>query len=196
MKKKIALLMATIMLFGVTVGATLAWLTADADVVTNTFTYGEITIKLDEEKVDKYGVTVNSGRTDENLYKLVPNHTYTKDPTVYVQNGSEKCWVFAEVTVTDTVKGLINDLVIHSNWRPLDGVTGVYYYYEPVDRSTAEGDEYFALEPVFSTFTVKPNVDVKTVTADDAITIDAYAVQWDSFDTALAAWNATYGAGA
>ena len=38
MKKKIALLMSAVMLFGVVVGGTIAWLTDETPVVTNTFT--------------------------------------------------------------------------------------------------------------------------------------------------------------
>mgnify|MGYP003298997866 CR=1 FL=1 len=35
---------------------TLAWITAQSTVVTNTFTYGQIEITLDEAKVTEYGV--------------------------------------------------------------------------------------------------------------------------------------------
>lgn len=192
-KKSIALLMAVVMLFGVTMGATIAWLTAETEVVTNTFTYGDIELKLDEEVVDKYGVDANTAtanRTDSNIYKLIPGHTYTKDPTVYVKNGSEKCWVFAKVTVTENVENVIEALPIDAvHWLPLEGVDDVYYYYEPVDVSGVTTEGFTALEPVFETFTVKTDAVVDRVTTNDSIIIDAYAVQWDGFATAKAAFT-------
>ena len=51
-KKTIALLMVVVMLFGVTVGGTIAWLTASTSKVENTFTVGNINIQLDETNVD------------------------------------------------------------------------------------------------------------------------------------------------
>jgi len=199
MKKKIAFLLAAVMLFGATVGATIAWLQAETDQVRNTFTYGKIAIELDEAEVDEYGVpnASSDSRVDSNEYKLVPGHTYTKDPTVYVKNGSEKCWVFAKVAVSEEVAKVIESLVINDEWKALGAeYPGVYYYEAPVDRSTVTGDDYFEIDPaVFDSFTVKDGADVSKVTAEDAITIDAYAVQYDNFETsAVDAWTATFGA--
>lgn len=198
MKKKIAFLLAAVMLFGATVGATIAWLQAETDQVRNTFTYGKIAIELDEAEVDEYGVpnASSDSRVDSNEYKLVPGHTYTKDPTVYVKNGSEKCWVFAKVAVSEEVANVIEELVINKEWIALgDEYPGVYYYQGPVDVSEEDGDDYFEIDPaVFDSFTVKDDADVSKVTAEDAITIDAYAVQYDNFETAAVdAWTATFG---
>ena len=53
MKKKIiTLAIATVMLITVTVGATIAWLTAESKEVTNTFTVGNIKILLNEADVN------------------------------------------------------------------------------------------------------------------------------------------------
>ena len=54
-KKTIALLLVMMMVFGITVGGTIAYLT-DSEKVVNTFTVGNVQIKLDEAKVDLYGV--------------------------------------------------------------------------------------------------------------------------------------------
>ena len=38
------------------VGVTVAWLTSTTETVTNTFSYGNVKITLDEAKVTEYGV--------------------------------------------------------------------------------------------------------------------------------------------
>lgn len=77
---------------------TLAYLTS-RDEVNNTFTIGQVQIKLDEAKVTPDGVPVaNADRVKANEYKLIPGHTYTKDPTVTVLNGSEESYVRMKVT--------------------------------------------------------------------------------------------------
>ena len=52
MKKKIALLMACVMAFGIAVGGTLAWLTDTTGEVKNTFTDSDINITLTETDTD------------------------------------------------------------------------------------------------------------------------------------------------
>lgn len=122
MKKKIiTLAIATVMLITVTVGATIAWLTAESGEVTNTFTVGNIKILLNEADVNiepedssdsstsiEYNEFVNNnskvsgytdaGRVPGNTYKLIPGSTYFKDPKVTILEGSEKCYVFVKVT--------------------------------------------------------------------------------------------------
>ena len=115
-KKTIALALVLVMVFGATLGGTFAYLTS-TDTVTNTFTVGNVQIKLDEAKVNLYGEPVNTagqtkaeylaeGNTEDgwvparangNEYKLLPGHTYTKDPTIYVDANSEDAWLFVKV---------------------------------------------------------------------------------------------------
>lgn len=77
---------------------TMAYLTSD-DKVENTFTVGSVKIKLDEAKVDAAGKAVTPAeRVQMNTYKLMPGHTYTKDPTVTVEKGSESSYVRMKVT--------------------------------------------------------------------------------------------------
>ena len=97
-KRTLALILALVLVFGAAVGGTIAYLT-DTDTVTNTFTVGKVDITLDEAKVTEYGVidsTANT-RVTENTYKLIPGHTYTKDPTIHVDADSEKCWLFVKI---------------------------------------------------------------------------------------------------
>ena len=121
-KKTIALLLVLVMIFGISVGGTIAYLT-DKEAVTNTFTVGNVKIKLTETAVNEAGVPVNAdGVTKEdykgnepweaavieandsppvgNKYKLIPGMSYTKDPAVTLLEGSEKSYVRMRVTVT------------------------------------------------------------------------------------------------
>lgn len=97
---------------------TLAYLTSE-DTVTNTFTIGDVAILLDEALVNEYGETVdaegnavslaNASRVEGNEYKLIPSHTYVKDPTVTVLADSEKSYIRLLVTITDA-RDLVNTL--------------------------------------------------------------------------------------
>lgn len=80
----------------------MAYLTS-TDEVKNTFTVGQVKIKLDEAKVDENGKALTrekAERVKANSYKLMPGHTYTKDSTVTVKKVSESSYVRMLVTVT------------------------------------------------------------------------------------------------
>lgn len=98
-KKIVALLLCAVLLVGATIAGTVAYLTS-SDSVENTFTVGNVAITMVETKVDEYGVALtgeNAGTTDKNTYKLIPGHTYTKDPTVTVGDTSENCFIFVKI---------------------------------------------------------------------------------------------------
>ena len=97
-KKAMLMTLCAIILVVATVFGTMAYLTS-TDTVTNTFTVGNVKITLDEAKVDTDGSTVEgAARVKTNEYKLMPGHTYTKDPTVTVVDGSEESYVRMKVT--------------------------------------------------------------------------------------------------
>ena len=97
-----ALLMAccAVLLVFASVIGTLAYLTDTTDKVTNTFTVGNVEIKLTEANVDTDGNATN-GRNETGMtdVKLIPGRTIDKDPTVSVKKGSENCYVRMLVTV-------------------------------------------------------------------------------------------------
>lgn len=97
--KKIALIaVCAMLLVCVTIGATVAYLTS-TDEVTNTFAVGKVKITLDEAKVTTDGKPVEGAdRVKANEYKLMPGHTYTKDPTVTVLKDSDEAYVRLKVT--------------------------------------------------------------------------------------------------
>lgn len=107
MKKKIlAICLVTIVAVMAITGASLAYLT-DKEAQTNTFTSGNVDIKLDEAKVvldnDGYISETLEERTedDQDYGKLFPGQVITKDPTI-TNIGSEKAYVAAKITVTAT----------------------------------------------------------------------------------------------
>lgn len=97
--KALLLSLCAVLLVAATVFTTVAYLTSK-DAVKNTFTIGKVNIKLDEANVGEGGnVIEGADRVKENSYKLLPGHTYTKDPTVTVLKGSEEAYVRMKVTM-------------------------------------------------------------------------------------------------
>ena len=187
MKKKIVSVCLVVCLLATAIiGTTLAYFTDETEVVNNTFTTGNVTIDLDEAKVDEYGVKVEPAeRVIANSYKLVPSATYTKDPTVHVAKGSEPCYVY--VRISNSIAELIAPLAIEDGLTPMDG--GDYYWNEVVDARENAVDL-----TVFESFTVNKDAVLTGVTAEDAITVQAFAVQTSGdFADAQAAWDAVYG---
>lgn len=200
-KKALLLALCAVLLVVSTVFATMAYLTAQTDVVRNTFTVGKVSIVLNEAPVTPYGeVKEGEDRVIKNTYKLIPGHEYVKDPTVYVDAASERCYVFVEVVnnISDiedlTAKGgSISGQMSKLGWVQIQG-TKIWYYNAAVDPSV---DTDLELE-VFETFTLKGDADISSYDSDtnpdSFISIKAYAVQADGFKDAEAAWNATFGA--
>ena len=192
----------------VTVGATVAYLTS-TDTVTNTFTVGKVAITLDEAKVNNAGEPIDDDgnvvdvsaakRVTANSYKLMPGHTYTKDPIVHVDSASENCWLFVKVEngiadIEDSTNTIAAQLAA-KGWTAVDGATNVYAY-----KSTVAGG---ANVPVFESFKIDQSVigGNKPVDyvgenkylgdyTDKKIVVTAYAIQADGFDDAAAAWTA------
>jgi len=83
----------------VSVLGTAAYLT-DRSTVTNTFTVGNVDIKVDEAVTTNGVATDPDNRTEVgNQYHLVPGESYDKDPTMTVIKGSEPSYVRMLVTV-------------------------------------------------------------------------------------------------
>ena len=99
--KALLLTLCAVLLVAASVLGTMAYLTS-TDKVENTFTVGNVKITLDEAKVTEDGKPVEGAkRVQENEYKLMPGHTYTKDPTIHVDAASEDCFIRAKVTLTN-----------------------------------------------------------------------------------------------
>lgn len=181
MKKKIttivALILCAVLLVAGSVAATLAYLTSQTAVVTNTFTVGNIAITLDEAKVNPDGTVVpDAARVTGNQYKLIPNQTYTKDPTVHVASGSEDSYLYvvvkngiSNVLVAGGEKSIAAQMTAN-DWTLVDGYTDLYKY-----NTTVNGETENVV--VFGSFTVA-DVDNDTLAAvNGQITIQAFAIQ-------------------
>ena len=129
MKKKIALLMACVMAFGVAVGGTLAWLTDDTAPVVNTFTDSDINITLTETDTDP------DTDGEQHDYQMIPGHTITKDPKVTVVDGSEDCWLFVKVTESTSP-----DLDAYISYAIADGWTTYKLENESITEVTNVAD--------------------------------------------------------
>ena len=95
--KALLMTLCAVLLVAASVLGTMAYLTS-TDEVENTFTVGNVKITLDEAKVNADGTVNGNERVKGNEYKLMPGHTYTKDPTVTVKKPSVDSYVRMKVT--------------------------------------------------------------------------------------------------
>lgn len=210
-KKTLALLLALVLVFGAAVGGTIAYLT-DNDTVTNTFTVGKVEITLDEAKVNEYGVVdQNAARVKANSYRLIPGHTYAKDPTVTVLEGSEESYVKMTVTFSNASE---LDAIFAPNGANLTNIfngydstnwiakgntedtvknTRTYEFWYKDTVAASAGD--VKLDALFDSITVPNEITKEQLETikDMTITVNAYAIQADGFTAAADAW-ANFGA--
>lgn len=182
--KALALALCAVLLVVTTVFVTMAFLTSK-DSVKNTFTVGKVTITLDEADVKNDGTYESNkeARVDTNEYKLIPGHTYIKDPTIHVADDSEECWLFVKVenglaNAEATGETSIASQMAAKGWTKVEGAD-VYAY---ATKQAAGADVV-----VFDTFKIAGTTDV-SLYEDAEIVVTAYAIQADGFATAAAAW--------
>ena len=184
-KAMLAFVCALALVVGSVMG-TMAYLTSTTGTVTNTFTVGKVEITMDEAPVNEYGVEEEGDRVQGNEYKLIPGHTYVKDPTVYVDSESEEAYLFVKiVNGIEEIEAAGNTTIANQmagNWTLVDEENGIYRY----NSTVVAGNEI----EVFGTFTLAENADV-TDYANATITIKACAVQADGMTAALALTEAT-----
>ena len=206
--KALLLTLCAVLLVAASVLGTMAYLTS-SDTVTNTFTVGSVAIKLDEAQANTDGTLVpNAERVKANSYKLLPGHTYNKDPMVTVLSGSEPSYV--KMTVTFSKANELDAIFAPggadltkifngydpANWTYKDNTTDVtantrpyeFWYKEAV--GAPDGD--VALDALFDSITVPGSVTKEQLATIEGmtITVNAYAIQADGFADADAAWAA------
>lgn len=214
MKKKtkaLMLVLCAVLLVTASVLGTMAYLTSTDEVV-NTFTVGNVAITLDEAKANTDGSLVaGADRVKANTYKLLPGHTYNKDPMVTVENGSEASYI--KMTVTFSKANELDEIFaptganLTSIFNGYDAANWIYkgntkdatantrtyefWYKETVAAPTAD----VALDALFDSITVPGSVtngQLETIEGM-TITVNAYAIQADGFANADAAWAAFNG---
>lgn len=126
-----------------------------------------------------------------NKYKLIPGHTYKKDPHVNVDEKSEECWLFVKVE-----NGLGNHAKINWEttkkagqgiWEQVSGQTEYWVY-----SITAKAGQKIQVFPSFTYGSNMTDTEIET-DKDKKIVVTAYAIQKDGFNDATAAWNALNG---
>lgn len=204
-KTKVLLIaLCAVLLVAASVLSTLAYLTA-TDTVTNTFTVGKVSIKLDEAKANTDGTLVaDADRVKANTYKLLPGHTYNKDPMVTVLAGSESSYIKLNVVVTKSAALDAIGVDLLATFKGYDSANWIYkgntedttantrtyefWYKEAVAASDAD----VALDALFDQIVVPgtiTNAQLETIEGM-TITVTAHAIQADGFADAAAAWAA------
>lgn len=206
MKKKIVILgLALVLAFALGIGGTLAWLTAQTDTVTNTFTTAGIDITLNETfNTD----SDDDGTNDEWQAKMVPGYTYAKDPKVTVESTTtEDCWLFVKFEETNnpsTYLDYTSTLTAANGWTQGTGTgegkngvpTNVWYRHVEANAETKswyllQGNTTYANGCVSVKSTVTK--DNMTTAASATLTYTAYACQYYKNNTepftAAEAWG-------
>lgn len=218
MKKKILVACLCVALAVLTVaGTTLAYLTSQ-QTVTNTFTVGNVKITLDEAKVnlageplDKDGKPVekvaDAARVDSNNYKLMPGHTYVKDPTVTVLKDSEPSYIKMTVTfsnasaldaifapagadMTSIFQGYdAANWIAKGNTKDATANTRTYEFW--YKETVSAPDANVVLDALFDSIKVPDTITGEQLETIEGmtITVNAYAIQADGFANADAAWE-------
>ena len=206
--KALLLTLCAVLLVAASVLGTMAYLTS-TDEVQNTFTVGQVSIKLDEAKANTDGTLVEGAdRVKANSYKLLPGHTYAKDPMVTVLNGSESSYIKMTVTFSKaneldaifdpdgaTLTTIFNGYD-SSNWtykgntkNAADDTRTYEFWYK---EAVAAPDGNVALDALFDSITVPGEITNEQLATIEGmtITVNAYAIQADGFANAEAAWVA------
>lgn len=206
--KALILTLCAVLLVTASMLGTMAYLTSTAS-VENTFTVGQVKIKLDEAKANPDGSLVeNADRVTANSYKLIPGHTYNKDPMVTVLKDSEASYIKMTVTfskasaldaifapdgadLTSIFKGYDNTSWIYQgNTEDATANTRTYEFWYKETVGAPDGD--IALDALFDSITVPGTITNEQLATikDMTITVNAYAIQADGFANAKAAWAA------
>lgn len=196
MKKKSFLLaaLAIVLVAALAVGGTYAWLTSRTNPVVNTFTVGNVSITLDEARVQKDAETstwsTTAARVQRNDYEGVyPGAVLPKDPTVHVAAGSEDALVY--VLIQDALNAAVPgsaDYTIGSAWTAVNtagyaapqGAPAQVYRYSAAAHA---GDDLV----VFDGVTISGAMTAEQMARlDGTITVTAFAVQANGLDAAQA----------
>ena len=187
--KSIILTSAVVIVLVGIVGTTIAWLASNTNLLTNTFTYGDIKISLIESDT-------SDGDEDDNTnsYDMTPGNEISKDTLVKVEAGSEDCWLFVKL-----IKG--NDFdkymtySLESIWTNLDGYEDVYY--TKVNKSDKEQTFNVMKDNVIKVKEELTHADLVNITEANYPTLEikAYAVQrnenMEDINTPEKAWKLT-----
>ena len=174
--KALLLALCAVLLVAVSVLGTMAYLTSETQVITNTFTVGDINIALTETK------------PESKQAKIIPGVDIEKDPKVTVKKDSEACWLFFEVKEEGTFVANKVTYSIADGWTALTDNPGVYY--REVGAVTFDTSFDILKNNKVTVSDTLTKADVNNITAENQpkLTFTAYAVQREGIDTATDAW--------
>ncbi len=179
----IALVAVLALAMGAVIGGTLAYLMDKTDPVVNTFTYGNINIKLEETE----GITTDTGKI---FTEVMPGEKIAKDPKIKVEGGSKDCWLYVQIDKSEEFDAFMS-YALADGWTQLEGYDNIWFR-EVTSSPNAQWFEVLKDNQV----TVRPEVTKEMVDSLNnklpSITFTAYAVQrdaeQDALSSALNAW--------
>ena len=209
-KRFVAILLCVTLVALAAIGATFAYLT-DTKTVDNTFTMGNVAIKLDETNVND----PTGDRVTSNAYSVYPGAVVTKDPIVH-NTGKNAAYIRATVNVSNWMNlcaayypdfgihfpeaGYENSLellvgTLGEGWSVVgvtigdtftDGAFGAKFILK-YDGALAAGADTTAM---FQKVTIPAGIDNANTDSFKEVKVVAQAIQADGFDT----WEAAFAA--
>lgn len=209
-KRFVAILLCVTLVALAAIGATFAYLT-DTKTVDNTFTMGNVAIKLDETNVND----PTGDRVTSNAYNVYPGAVVTKDPIVH-NTGKNAAYIRATVNVSNwmnlcaayypesgfefTKPGYEKSLellvgTLGEGWSVVGVEAGDTFTIGQFDAKfilkyegvLAAGADTTAM---FQTVTIPTGIDNVNADSFSGVTVVAQAIQADGFDT----WEAAFAA--
>lgn len=213
-KRFVAILLCMTLVALAAIGATFAYLT-DTKTVDNTFTMGNVAIKLDETNVND----PTGDRVTSNEYNVYPGAVVTKDPIVH-NTGKNAAYIRATVNVSNwmnlcaayypesgfefTKPGYEKSLellvgTLGEGWSVVGVTRGdtftlgqidakfILKYDGALDGALAAGADTTAM---FQTVTIPAGIDNANTDSFKEVKVVAQAIQADGFDT----WEAAFAA--
>ena len=209
-KRFVAILLCVTLVALAAIGATFAYLT-DSKTVNNTFTMGNVAIKLDETNVND----PTGDRVTSNAYNVYPGAVVTKDPIVH-NTGKNAAYIRATVNVSNwmnlcaayypesgfefTKPGYEKSLellvgTLGEGWSVVGVEAGDTFtigqfdakFILKYDGELAAGDDTTAM---FQTVTIPTGIDNASTDSCSGVKVVAQAIQADGFDT----WEAAFAA--
>ena len=173
----------------ISVGGTLAYLSANTEKVTNTFAFttNGIDLTLNETATAGTGYTIDKEAAGENdgiaYTDIEPGAVLSKVPVLTVAEDSVDCYVYALVSGIDNVAAVGENTspamwtTWGTNWTEVESYngTGVLLKYNQKITEADTSDKARVLDPIFSAVTINSNI-----TADPgfgSIEIKGYAIQ-------------------
>ena len=194
MKKTLMMVLSLVLVAALSIGGTLAYFT-DSDKVENTFTVGKVDIILDEADTDEMGVVKQNDegealeRVKANEYKLIPGHTYVKDPTIHVADGSEDTFLYVQIfngLGNVLTENCIETQLANNGWELVENTENIYAFQKHTNLNMAvtAGQNV----KVFDEFVINSAMNEQTLTEVEESTIEviAFAIQANDIEESAA----------